>query len=124
MTQQISRQIPWDVPVAFRIFPYAMLIPLTAAFVYEGMRWYRMVSLGQPIDRLDQPQRRLWLVLRDTAGQGNVIREIWGWIHYAFYVGFLGLFIGTTIIFFNDGIAEAAGFFGFPYYLVGMMEVL
>jgi len=33
-------------------------------------------------------------------------------------------FIGTTIILFNDGMAEAAGFFGFPYYLVGMMEVL
>ena len=36
-----------------------------------------------------------------------------------------GLFIGTTIInFFNDGIAEAPGFFGFPYYLVGMTEIL
>jgi len=53
-----------------------------------------------------------------------VIRETWGRLHYAFYVGFLGLFTGTTIIFFNDEIAEAAGFFGFPYYLVGMMEVL
>jgi hypothetical protein len=30
-----------------------MLIPLTAAFVYEGTRWYRIVSLGQPLDRLD-----------------------------------------------------------------------
>jgi hypothetical protein len=27
-------------------------------------------------------------------------------------------------IFVNDGIAEAAGFFGFPYYLVSMIEVL
>jgi hypothetical protein len=74
--------------------------------------------------RLDQPGRRFWLLVRDTAGQGNVIRETWGSLHYAFYVGFLALFIGTTIIFFNDEIAEAAGFFGFPCYLVGMMEVL
>ena len=96
MNQQVTREILWNVPVAFRIFLYAMLIP----------------------------QRRLWLLARDTAGQGNVIRETWGWLHYAFYVGFLGLFTGTTIIFFNDGIAEAAGFFGFSYYLVGMMEVL
>jgi hypothetical protein len=66
----------------------------------------------------------LWVVSRDTAGQGNGIRETWGWIHCAFCVGLLGLFIGTTIIFFNDGIAEAAGFFGFPYYLVGMTEIL
>ena len=53
-----------------------------------------------------------------------MIRETWGWLHYAFDVGFLGLFTGTTIIFFNDESAEAAGFFGFPYYWVGMMEVL
>jgi hypothetical protein len=124
MNQQITREILWNVPVAFRIFLYAMLIPLGAAFAYEGMRWYRMVSLGQPVDRLDQPRRRLWLVLRDIARQDNMIRETWGWMHYAFYVGFLGLFIGTTIIFFNDGIAEAAGFFGFPSYLVDMTEVL
>jgi hypothetical protein len=69
MNQQITRGILWNVPVAFRIVLYEMLIPLTAAFIYEGMRWYRMVSLGQPVDRLDQPQRRLWLVLRDTAWQ-------------------------------------------------------
>ena len=124
MNQQVTREILWNVPVAFRIFLYAMLIPLTAALVYEGMRWYRIVSLGQPVDSLDQSGRRFWLLMRVTAGQGNVIRETWGWLHYAFYVGFLGLFTGTTIIFFNDGIAEAAGFFGFPYYLVGMMEVL
>jgi hypothetical protein len=124
MNHQVTCGILWNVPVAFRIFLYAMLLPLAAAFIYEGMRWYRMASLGRSVDRLDQPRRRLWLVLRDTAGQGNVIRETWGWIHYAFYVGFLGLFIGTTIIFFNDEIAEAAGFFGFPYYLVGMIEVL
>jgi hypothetical protein len=78
VNQEVTRQILWNVPIAFRIFLYAMLIPLTAAFIYEGMR----------------------------------------------DVGFLGRFIGTTIIFFNDGTAEAAGFFGVPYYLVGMMEVL
>jgi hypothetical protein len=36
MNQQVTREILWNVPVAFRIFLYAMLIPLTAAFVYEG----------------------------------------------------------------------------------------
>ncbi len=124
MNQQVTREILWNVPVAFRIFLYAMLIPLTAAFIYEGMRWYRMVSLGQPIDRLDQPQRRLWLVLRDTAGQGNVIRETWGWIHYACYVGFLGLFIGTTIFFSMTRSPRRPDFSVFLNYLVGMMEVL
>ena len=114
MNQQVTREFLCNVPVAFRIFLYAMLIPLTAAIVFEGLRWYRVVSLGQPVDRLDQPGRRFWLLMGDTAGQGNVIRETWGWLHYAFYVKFPGLFVGTTIIFFNNEIAEAAGFFGFP----------
>ncbi len=70
MNQQITREILWNVPVAVRIFLYGMLLPLAAAFVCEGVRWYRIVSLGQPVD------------------------------------------------------AQAAGFFAFPYYLVGMMEVL
>jgi hypothetical protein len=67
------------------------------------------------------------VAFRDTAGQGNAIREPWGWIHCAFRVGLRGLSIGTTIIFFNffnDGIAEARGFFGPPYYLAGMTEIL
>lgn len=64
------------------------------------------------------------MAFRDGVGQGYVGRESWGWMHYSFLVAFVGLFIGTSIIFVNDGIAEAAGFFGFPYYLVGMMEVL
>jgi hypothetical protein len=124
MNQQLTREILWDVLLAFRILVYGMLLPLTAAFVYEGMRWYRIVSLGQRLDRLDQPGRRFWLLLRDTARQGSVNREFSGWLENAFYVEFLGLFIRTTTILFNDEIAEAAGLFGFSCYLVGMTEVL
>jgi hypothetical protein len=62
--------------------------------------------------------------MNQPTGQGNAIRETWGWLHYVFYVGFLGFFIGTTTVVFNDGIAEAAGFFEFPCYLGGMTEVL
>ena len=93
MNQQITREILWNVPVAFRILLYAMLVALGG------------VCATRP--------GKATLFARPGAGFID-----------AFYVGLLGLFIGTTIIFFNDGIAEAAGFFGFPYYLVGMMEVL
>ena len=95
MNQQITREILWNVPVAFRILLYAML-----------------VAGG-------------WCCATWRAAQRY--SRAWSWIHYAFCVGLLGLFIGTTIIFFNffnDGIAEAAGVFGFPYYLVGMTEIL
>ena len=67
------------------------------------------------------------MALRDTAGKATLCASRGGWTHCTFCVGLLGLFIGTTIIFFNffnDGIAEATGFFGFPCYLVGMTEIL
>jgi hypothetical protein len=122
MNQQVTREILSNVPPAFRIFFYAMLIPLTAAYVYEGMHWYRMVSLGQPVDRSDRPQRRLWLVLRDTAGGQRDSRDL------GLYPLRLLRRISRPLhrhdaLFFNDQI-EAAGYFGFPCYLVGMMEVL
>jgi hypothetical protein len=44
MNHEVTRQILWNVPLAFRIFLYGMLVPLTAAFVYEGIRWCRIVS--------------------------------------------------------------------------------
>ena len=154
MNHDITRPILWNVPVPFIIFLYAMLIPLTAAFVYAALRWYRIVSLCTPTpdSRVDQLGRRLFLALRDGAGNGFVGRETWGWMHYTFIVAFIGLFIGTSIdpgpvpsgrpmVFSACGrtashfdsrrrrlhrrrVPEAAGFFGFPYYLVGMMEVL
>jgi hypothetical protein len=193
MNQDVTRQILWNIPVGFVIFLYGMVIPLTAAFIYIGMRWYRMVRIGgqDARPRFDQPWRRFFLAFRDGVGQGYVGRETWGWIHYTFIVAFVGLFIGTSLVFVNDNlrdlfalfgvrlyfyygdfylffkaamdtfflliiigvvpsgrpmvfsacgrtashfdsrrrrlhrrrVPEAAGFFGFPYYLVGMMEV-
>ncbi|HEX5424881.1 MAG TPA: hypothetical protein VFW94_15140, partial [Candidatus Acidoferrales bacterium] len=103
---------------------YGMLVPLTVAFIRESMRWYRIVSLDRPIDRLDQPRRRLEIALRDTTEQGNVIRATWGWIHFAFYAGFLRLFIGTTIIFFQRRDHRGGRIFRVPLLLGGMVEVL
>jgi len=124
MNQEVTRQILWNIPVGFVVFLYGMLIPLFAGFIYVGLRWYRIIRLGGATaeSRFDQPGRRLFTAFRDGVGQGYVGRESWEWMHYSFLVVFVGLFIGTSII--NDGIAGAAGFFGFSYYLVGIMEVL
>ena len=103
MDQQITRPILWNVPVAFVVIMYALTALWTAAIVYAIWRWYRVVSLGQPEQgRFDQIPRRLILALRDSFGQGVVIRETWGWMHYSFYVAFVGLFIGTVIVLIND----------------------
>ena len=81
----------------------ALLIPLTVAFIFVAVRWYRMVRLGTPEaqPRFDQRWRRIFLTFRDGVGQGYVGRESWGWIHYIFLVAFVGLFIGTSLIFVN-----------------------
>ena len=98
MNEQVTRQILWNIPVPFIVLMYGLLALLIAGFVYAGLRWYRLVTLGVADNRLDHPVERLLLSLRDSFGQGNVIRETWGWMHYAFYVAFVGLFIGTTIV--------------------------
>jgi Fe-S oxidoreductase len=118
MNQEVTRQILWNIPTIFVVFLYGMLIPLTAAFVWVGLRWYRMVRLGVATadDRFDQPMRRMFMSFRDGVGQGFVGRETWGWMHYAFLVAFVGLFIGTSIIFVNGDMREFFNLFGLHLY--------
>jgi Fe-S oxidoreductase len=116
MNEQVTRQILWNVPVAFIVLMYALLALLVLAFIYVGAYWYRRIALGAAADRFDQPIRRLWLALRDAVGQGYVVRENWGWMHYSFYTAFIGLTIGTTIVLINSDVRELAGLFGFNLY--------
>jgi len=116
MNEQITRPILWNVPVAFVVIMYALAAVLVIAFIYAGMYWYRRISLGSAADRSDQPMRRTLLALRDAIGQGYVIRESWGWMHYSFYVAFVGLAIGTTIVLINSDVREIAALFGVPVY--------
>ena len=103
MDQQITRPILWNVPDAFVVIMYALTALWTAAIIFAVWRWYRVVTLGQAEQgRFEQIPRRLILALRDSFGQGVVIRETWGWMHYSFYVAFVGLFIGTVIVLIND----------------------
>src|SRR5216683_278469 len=116
MNEQVTREILWNVPAAFQVILYGLVALLTAAFIYAGVSWYRLVSLGTSEDRFDHPFRRTLLMLRDALGQGYVVRETWGWMHYSFYVGFVGLFIGTIIVLINSDLRELAGLFGIPLY--------
>ncbi|MGH7863819.1 MAG: hypothetical protein ACREQB_02440, partial [Candidatus Binataceae bacterium] len=116
MNEQVTREILWNIPVSFIVIMYALLAPTFAAFAYAGWRWYRLVILGQSENRFDQLPRRLLLTLRDAVGQGNVIRESWGWMHYSFYVAFVGLTIGTTIVLINSDIKMLADWLGYPFY--------
>jgi Fe-S oxidoreductase len=116
MNQQVTRPIFWNVPIEFQVLLYILLLALAAFYAYTALRWYRIVRLGTSEDRFDQPLRRLWLVVRDAIGQGFVVRESWGWMHYAMYVGFIGLFIGTTIVAINSDVRALLRLFGLDLY--------
>ncbi len=103
MDQHITRPILWNVPDAFVVIMYLLTALWTAAIIYAAWSWLRVLTLGQPEEgRFQQLPRRVILSLRDSFGQGVVIRETWGWMHYSFYVAFVGLFIGTVIVLIND----------------------
>src|ERR1700730_13708514 len=116
MNEQVTRQILWNIPVPFIVLMYALLALLIVGCAYAFLKWYRLVSLGAAENRLDHPVERLVLALRDAFGQGVVIRETWGWMHYAFYVAFVGLFIGTTIVLINSDLRELFALFGLDFY--------
>ena len=114
---QVTRQILWNVPTSFIVAMYLLLAALMAACVYAGAYWYRRIALGAAgAPRRDQPRRRLWLALREGVGQGAVVRESWGCIHYAMIVGFVGLLCGTTIVMINSDVRLLFERLGFPFY--------
>ena len=45
-----------------------------------------------------------------------MIRETWGWMHYSFYVAFVGLLIGTTIVAINSDVRDLFDLFGLDLY--------
>ncbi len=116
MDQHVTRPILWNVPLPFIVIMYGLLLALIAALWCAGLRWRRIIGLGRRDGRFDHLGRRLALALRDGVGQGYVVREPWGWMHYAFYVAFIGLTIGTTIVFFNSDLRALAGLFGLPLF--------
>jgi Fe-S oxidoreductase len=116
MNRDVTREILWNVPISFQVLMYLLFFAFVAAAAIVALRWYRIIRLGAAENRFDRPFGRLAAVLREAVGQGAVIRESWGWIHYTLYVGFIGLFIGTNIVFLNSNIADLFGYFGLPYY--------
>src|SRR5258708_18355442 len=116
MNEQVPRQILWNIPVPFIVLMYGLLALLIVGCVYAFLKWFRLVSLGVSENRLDYPVERVILALRDSFGQGTVIRETWGWMHYSFYVAFVGLFIGTTIVLINSDLRDLLAVFGVPLY--------
>jgi hypothetical protein len=64
MNQEVTRQILWNIPTIFVVFLYGMLIPLTAAFVWVDLKWYRTVRPVRRSPRVAWISRRGALACR------------------------------------------------------------
>lgn len=107
-----------------------LLITLAAIalFTVNFRKIIRNIRLGKPVDRNDQPQKRLMTMIRVALGQSKmVVRPIPAFLHFFVYIGFViinievleimidGLF-GTHRIFHGLG--------GLYNFLIGSFEIL
>lgn len=114
-----GRDILWDVPTFFIVVMYGLFAFVLALFFYRARFWHRLVNLGESTTetRFDQPLRRVWLMFTEALAQRRVARGAAGWAHVVFYVGFLGLTFGTTIVFINSDVRDLFRFlFGVNFY--------
>jgi len=59
-------------------------------FTYNSRKIIRNIRLGRPVDRSDQPQKRLMTMLRVAFGQSKmVVRPIPAFLHFFVYIGFV-----------------------------------
>ena len=91
--------------------PYYPLIVVPAA-VAIALFWRRagrhlaVLRAGRPIDRLDQPLRRIWGVIVYVIAQRRLLNELGpGLMHAFIFWGFLVLLV-TTGNYFTNGLVE------------------
>ncbi|MFD2288718.1 4Fe-4S dicluster domain-containing protein [Pedobacter petrophilus] len=59
-------------------------------FTFNSRKIIRNIRLGRPVDRNDQPQKRLLTMLRVAFGQSKmVVRPIPAFLHFFVYIGFV-----------------------------------
>ncbi len=100
------RESFWNMPQPWT--QILLYIGLAVALAFFGYGLYRRISLwkqGQPPLRCDRFGRRLWNVIVYAKGQVKVANEAYpGLMHLTLFFGFLVLFLGTALIFFNDDV--------------------
>ena len=91
--------------------PYYPLIVVPAAaaialFWRRASRHLAVLRAGRPIDRLDQPMRRIWGVIVYVIAQRRLLNELGpGLMHAFIFWGFLVLLV-TTGNYFTNGLIE------------------
>ena len=99
MIAEATREIYWNVGhgVVWLMYPLAVLaLSICVWGFYLRVRVYRR---SRPLNRTDQPARRLKIMVWRTVSQSRVLRvRAPGILHSAFFWGFSMLFAGTLLV--------------------------
>lgn len=100
---EISREIFWNVGSGVRIPVYLLGLIVTIILVYGLVKHIRLWRIGKPENRLDNLLKRIGSFLLFGLGHKRILKEPYpGIMHLFLFWGFLVLFIGTVIIFFQE----------------------
>ena len=121
---EYTREIYWNVghDLSVLLPMYLLSIAALAILVNTFIGRIRGYRQGRPLDRIDQPRRRIGLLLRNVFLQTKVRNVIApGAAHALFFWGFLALFIGTVLVFIQADLTDplfGIRFLTGPFYLL------
>jgi Fe-S oxidoreductase/nitrate reductase gamma subunit len=100
---EITREIFWNVGSEVRIPVYVLGLIVIVILIYGLIRRIRLWRIGKPESRVDKPIKRIGSVILFGFGHKRILKEPYpGIMHLFLFWGFLILFIGTVLIFFQE----------------------
>ena len=107
-----------------------LLITSVGFFIYNIKKLITVIKLGKPIDRTDNPKKRLSNMIRIALGQSKMVtKPISGFLHVIVYIGFIIINIELLEILI-DGVTGTHRFFSkyfntnFYNFLIASFEIL
>jgi len=100
---EITREIFWNVGSGVRIPVYLLGLIVVVILIYGLLKHIRLWKIGRPETRVDKPFKRILSFLLFGLGHKRILKEPYpGIMHLFLFWGFLVLFIGTVLIFFQE----------------------
>ena len=106
-----------------------LLITSVGFFIYNVKKLITVIKLGKPIDRTDNPKKRLSNMIRIALGQSKMItKPVSGFLHVIVYIGFIIINIELLEILI-DGVTGSHRFFSkyfntnFYNFLIASFEI-
>ena len=107
-----------------------LLLTSVGFFIYNIKKLITLIKLGKPVDRTDNPRKRLSNMIRIALGQSKMVtKPISGFLHVIVYIGFIIINIELLEILI-DGLTGSHRFFSkyfntnFYNFLIASFEIL